>query len=141
GEASCPAGDGPGDPAVADEAEGGAVDGAAEELVHVEALPPSGPQHRLGLGGPAAGRQDQEEGEVGGGVVEDAGGVADDDPSGGGRLNVDVVVADGDVGHHPQPALPGSEDAGVEPLGQHGDDAVEPGAEGGGQAGRVERLV
>ena len=52
----------------------------------------------------AAGGQDQEEGEVGRGLVEHPRRVADVDPQAPGGGDVDVVVADGHVGHHLQPA-------------------------------------
>ena len=52
----------------------------------------------VALGDAASGGEDQREGVVGGGAVEDAGGVGDGHAGGLGRVQVDVVESDGHVG-------------------------------------------
>src|SRR5262245_37817484 len=71
------------DPAVADEAERRVVDISREVVEDRPARPAALPEIALGVGGEPGGGQDEEEGEVGGRLVEHARGVADGDPQPG----------------------------------------------------------
>ena len=103
--------------------------------VEAAAFPSSGAEIRLGLRRPARGSEDEEEREVGGRVVEHAGRVAhrDAEPVRGG--DIDVVVADGDGAHHPQPpGCAGFEHRGVDRIEQQAHDPVV-GRSGGDELG------
>ena len=102
------AGDRLSDAAVPHDPERGAVDVDAQEVADVEAGPASGAEVGLGVGGPPARGEDQEEGEVGGGLVEHPGRVAHRDPQLRRGGDVDVVVADRDVGNDLQPRRAGA---------------------------------
>ena len=94
----------------------------------------------LGVGRPPRRRQQQEEREIGGRLVEDAGRVAHRDPELGRGGDVDVVVADRDVGDDPQPRRAGPEDGGVDAVGEDAHDRVDVG-DRVDQLGRGQRLV
>ena len=81
-------------------------------------LPGSG--ELVGFDGSPCGCQDEQHGEVGGGVGEDAGGVADDDVVSGCGCYVDVVVADGVIGDSGYLGL--REQMSVEEVAELGDD-------------------
>ena len=66
--------------------------------------PAAGPEVGLGVRGQAVGGQDEQEGQVGRGLVQDARGVAHGDAEAGGLGHVDVVVPHRGHAHHPQPA-------------------------------------
>ena len=74
---------------------------------------------------PPGDRQDQREGEVGGGLGEHPGCVADGDSLPGGVGDVDVVGADGEVGDRPQ-LRAGVDQFGVDRIGDHGEDPLGP---------------
>jgi hypothetical protein len=76
----------------------------------------------VALDQPARRRHEKGPGEVRGGLREHVRGVGHDHPRLGGRRHVDVVVADGDIGHHPEPGG-GREHLGVDGI---GDEANEP---------------
>ena len=122
-EPGAPAGHRPADPAVADHPERGAVDVLAEVLVDGPAVPSTAAQVALALAEETGCRQDQREGQVGGGVVEHARRVADGHAGGRGRLQVDVVVADGDVGDDTQLGSAGDHRP-VDAVGEHTDDGI-----------------
>ena len=116
------AGDGLADPAVAEDAQGGAgADVEADQ--HPRAPHPwlAGADEPVAFGDAAGGGEDQRERVVGGGPVQDAGGVGDGDPGGGGRGQVDVVVPDGDVRDDLQLRSGGGEQFGIDAFGE-GDD-------------------
>ena len=80
----------------------------------------------LGVVQKTRGREDQCEREVGGAVVEHAGRVAHDDSVLACRRDVDVVVADRDVGDDLQPGSRARrQHAGVDAVGEHAHDAVD----------------
>ena len=70
------------------------------------------------------GAEDQRQRQVGGGVVEHAGGVGDGDTAAGGGPEVDVVVADGDVGDAAQLRAGGVEELVVDAIVQQGEHGV-----------------
>ena len=78
------------------------------------------------MGQPGRG-EDQEEGEVGGRLVEHAGRVAHRDAELRGGRDVDVVVSDRDVRHHPEPATrsTGRQHLAVDAIGEQAHDRVE----------------
>src|SRR5690606_24276094 len=72
----------------------------------------------------AAGGQDQREGEVGGRLGQHAGRVGHGDAARGGGRDVDVVIADGDVGEHLDRVIELGDDVGAELVGELADDAL-----------------
>ena len=106
-EAGGAAGNGAADAAVPDDAERRAVHVDAEEVADVEPGPASGAEVGLGVGRAPARGEDQEEREVGGGLVEHPGRVAHRDAELRGGGHVDVVVAHRDVRHDLQPGRAG----------------------------------
>ena len=68
---------------------------------------------------PAGAEAQQRPGQVGGGLGDDVGGLAASTPGRAG-VEVEVVVADGVVGHHPQPGAGPVQQLAVDPVGQHG---------------------
>ncbi len=78
--------------------------------------------------------QDQQEGEIGGRLVEHARRVADRDAELRGGGHVDVVVAHRDVRHDPQPRRTGAQHLGVDPVGEDAHDGVD-------LAGEADQLV
>ena len=79
----------------------------------------------LGVGRPPRRREDQEEREIGGGLVEHPWRVADRDPELGRGGDVDVVVAHRHVGDDLQPRHARPQDVGVDPIGEDADDRVD----------------
>jgi hypothetical protein len=69
------------------------------------------------FGDAPGGGQDEGEGVVGAGPVEDAGGVGDGDPGRGGGRQVDVVVSHGNVRDDSQLRPGGGDQVGVEAFG------------------------
>jgi len=94
--------DGRADPAQADDAQGRARHLASEKALRPRALPLAGAHEPVALDETPPHGQDQREGEVGRGGVQDAGRVRDGDPSCRAGLHVDAVVPDAEVGDEPQ---------------------------------------
>ena len=110
------------DPAVAEDAEGGA--GAdVESDQHPRPPHPGLPaaDQPVALGDPPGGVENQRKGVVRGGAVEDAGSVGDRHSRSFGRGQVDVVEPDRHVGNDLQLRPGGGQEIGVDALGQ-GDD-------------------
>ena len=124
-EAGGAPGDGLTDPAEADDPEGRAMDVVAEERVDPEAVPFARAQRRFGVGRSSRGRQQQEEGDVGGRLIEHARRVADRHAQTRGGGHVDVVVADADVADRFEPARSAREDGLVDGVGDRADERVE----------------
>src|SRR5205823_8179009 len=82
-----------------DEAERGRVHVDTEEVADVEAGPATAAQVGLGVGGAARRGEEQQEGEVGGGLVEHTRRVAHRDAEVACGGDVDVVVAHRHVGN------------------------------------------
>ena len=120
------AGDRLADAAEPDEPERRAVHVAAEVLHDPPALPAVAAQVGFGVVREAGRGEDQQEREVGGGLVEHARRVADRDAELGGRGDVDVVVADRDVRDDPQPPAGGAgfEHLAVDAIGEQAHDRV-----------------
>ena len=128
------------DAAVADDPERGAVHVDAQEVADVEPGPAALAEVGLGIGRPPRRREQQEEGEIGGGLVEHPWRVADRDPELGSGGDVDVVVAHGHVGDDLQPRRARPQDVGVDAIGEDADDRVDVtgrGAQVGGGPGLV----
>lgn len=102
----------------------------ADHEVEAPGPGPPGADQPLPLAQSASGGEDQGEGEVGGGVVEDAGRVGDDDPAPGAGGKVDVVEADGDVADAAQLRSGGVEELVVDAVVEHRGDDVGPGDQG-----------
>ncbi len=109
----------------ADDAEDGAVHVAPEVLVDVPARPSPGAQVGLRLPDLPRRRQDQQEREIGGRVVEHTGCVGDRDAVGGGGVEVDVVVPDRDRGDDLHPGAARRQHGVVDLIGQPTDDRVD----------------
>ena len=105
-EAGGPLRHGAGDAPVPDQAQGRTVYVMGKVIGEAPPVPTAVAQVVLGRAGVSGGRQDQQEGEVGRGGIEDAGGVAHCDAPCVGAGHVDVVVPHGGVGHDAQPARP-----------------------------------
>ena len=113
------------DPPEPDDAQHRAVHVDAVVRVEAPAFPPVAAQIGFGLRCPTGRAEDEQEGEVGGRVVEHTGRVADRDaePFRGG--DVDVVVTDGNVAHHSQPSgRAGLEHLGIDRIEQQAHDPV-----------------
>jgi hypothetical protein len=102
---------------------------AAEHEVHPPGPRLAGADQPLRLAEAAAGGEDQRHRQVGGGVVEHSRRVGDGDAAPGGGREVDVVVADGDVGDAAQAGAGGVEELVVDPVAQQGEDGVGSGDE------------
>ena len=76
-------------------------------------------QEPLPFAQPAGDRQDQRHGEVGRGVGQHPGSVGDDHAALRRRADVDVVVADGHVGHDPELGPGRVEEGAVDTVVQH----------------------
>ena len=85
-----------------DDAELPAAQLHAEQLVERPSLPVAAPQHPLAFAQPAGHGQDQRQREIGRGIRQDVRRVGDDDAPLTRGGDVDVVVADGDVGDDAQ---------------------------------------
>ena len=129
------------DTAEADDAERRVVDVLAEILRHRPLRPTPGAEVALGFRGETGRREDEHEGEVGGGLAEDARRVAHEHAVRGRRRDIDVVVAHGHGGDDPQPARAGREHGVVDPVGEDADDRVDVGRRGLQFGGRVRRVV
>ena len=105
--------------------------------------PAVAPQVGLGVGRQPRRRQDQEEREIGGGLVEHAGRVAHRDAELGRGGDVDVVVADGHVRDdlHAAAGRGRVEHAGVDAIGEQADHRVDVGDRGPQLVGRERRVV
>jgi hypothetical protein len=101
-EAGRAPGDRPADPAQPEHPERLAVDLPAEEELRPPDPRPRRPEEPVALGDPPGGGQQQRPGQVGGGLGDHVGGVGGQHPPCGAGVQVDVVVADGIVGRHPQ---------------------------------------
>jgi hypothetical protein len=123
-EAPPPTGDGLSYAPHADDPEPPAPHVEAPELLRPPPLPLPGPEQPFSLAEPARRGEHEHEGDVGGGLVEDARGVRDDDAPLSGGLDVYVVVADGHVGDHPQAVARGVHDLAVHLLGGGREDAA-----------------
>ena len=99
------------------------MDVVAQVLADAPSRPAPGPQVALGLRRQPRRGQHEQEGEVGGRLVEDAGCVAHRHSSFRRGGHVHVVVADGDVAHDPQPRR-GGEHRRVDAIGQEADDGL-----------------
>ena len=104
------------------DAQRGATDVVPEQHVDRPAGKGAAADETVGLEQPAAGRHQQGEGEIGGGVVEDSGRVGDHDAVPGGGGDVDVVVADRHVGDDLEPG--GAQDLLADRIHQLGDHAL-----------------
>ena len=95
----------------------------AEEALKLPGLPVA-PAHE-GVRGDdvAGGREQQRPGQVGRGLGQDAGRVDDGAAVGAGLVEVDVVIADRDVGDDLQTRSRG-EDLGVDSVAQHTDERI-----------------
>jgi hypothetical protein len=113
------------DAAEADDAQHGAVHVAPQVLVDVPARPATGAQVGFRLPRASRRREDEQEGEVGGRLVQHTGRVAHGDAVVGCGLEVDVVVTDGDVGHDAQPGRARREHSGVDAIREQADDRVD----------------
>ena len=118
-EGAAAGGDARADPAEADDPEPAAAQVVADHEVEAPGPGSPGADQPLPLAQPAAGGEDQGEGEVGGGVVEDAGRVGDDDPAPRAGREVDVVEADGDVADAAQLRPGGVEELVVDAVVEH----------------------
>ncbi len=128
------------DAAIADDTEHRAVHVDAQEVADVEPGPAALAEVGLGVGRPPRRREQQEEGEIGGGLVEHPRRVADRDPELGSGGEVDVVVAHGHVGDDLQPRRARPQDVGVDAIGEDADHRVHVGDRGpqvGGGPGLV----
>jgi hypothetical protein len=117
------------DPSEADDPEHGAVHVPPQVLVDVPARPSTAAQVRLRLPRPARRGQDEQEGEVGGRLVEHARRVAHRDAELGRGVEVDVVVADGDVRDDAQAWRARRKHGGVDAIREQRDDRVGVGRE------------
>ena len=114
------------DAAEPDEPERRAVDVLTEVLHDVPARPARVSQVRFGGRRQARRREDEEERQVGRGLVEDPRRVAHRDAAPRRHLDIDVVVTDRDVGDGPKPAGGTSgDDVGVDAVGEQADDGVD----------------
>jgi hypothetical protein len=119
----------PADPAHPDDSKRRPAQLDSEAAGGVEPCPFARPQAPLGCRQAACRGQGQRQRQLGGGVGEDVRGVGGDDlpiPAG---LEVDVVVADGEVGDQPQAGAGGIEQLRADGDGRVGDDRVDPGGE------------
>lgn len=115
----------PPDSAHSDDPEGGAAELDPEVAGGVEAGPASTPQPRLG--GPGLPRRYEGQGQrqLGGGIGQDSRGVGDGDPAVAAGVEVDVVVADPEVGDEAQLRPGGVEQLLPDRDGRVGDDNVD----------------
>jgi hypothetical protein len=90
----------------------------SEQLAGLPAAPPPRAHQALSLPQPARGRQHQGDGELRGRIGQHVGSVRHHHPARAARVHVDVVVADGEVGHHAQPRTRGVEQRGVDRHGR-----------------------
>ena len=81
----------------------------------------------MAFGQPTGDREHHRHRQVCGGVGQDPRRVGDDDAALGGGREIDVVVADGYVGHAPQPGAGGVEQRGVDAVVEHRDQGGCPG--------------
>src|SRR5206468_1407187 len=95
----------------------------AEEFDGFPAAPGMVADEAFAFAGAASGGHEEDPGDFGGGVGEDAGGIGDADAAGGAGGGVDVVVADAVVGDGLDVGA-GVEEGAVDFVGEHGDDAV-----------------
>lgn len=138
-EAAGAARDGAADLAQTDDAEGGAESVVAEEVRGRPRLPAALSGYAFALYEVAGGGEEEGEGEVGGGLVEDAGRVRDPDTRRRRGHGVEVVVADGHVGDDAQAGGLGQE-IGADGVGDEGKGSVglaEVLTEGGGRWGKL----
>ena len=124
-EAGGSAGDGPSDASEAHEAERRSVDVTSQVVVHLPPRPAAGAEVGLCVRSQPCCRQDQQEGDVRGRLVEHAGRVADGDAEIGGGADVDVVVSHCHIGHDPQPRRAGGQDLSVDAVSEHAHHSVE----------------
>ena len=96
------AGDALADAAHAEDAQRAAMDVCAEHGLERPLLPLAFAQPALGFGDPARGRHQQGETEIGGGFGQDVRRVAGEDAGCAERIDIQVVVADADIGDHLQ---------------------------------------
>ena len=73
----------------------------AQHLRRVPALPLPGAQQPLAFARAPRGHQDQRQRDIGGGIGHGARGVGDGKPGGAGGRDVDMVVADAEIGQDP----------------------------------------
>ena len=124
------------DPPEPDQAERCAVHVSGQVRAEPPPIPATPPKVGLCSGGLPGGRQNQQEREVGGRLAQYARGVADRDAQGGGRGNVDVVVAHRRIGDDPETSrATRTQDVGIHPVGEVADDPVELGSQPGQCAG------
>ena len=123
GKPSAAAGDGLSDAAHAEDAESAVVDVLADKEVDEPFAPFAGVNEGVALDDTAGRGHEEGEGEVGGGFGEDVGGIGDEDAAGGGGRDVDIVVADGDIGNDAD-AVELGEDGGGEFIGELADDGL-----------------
>lgn len=112
------------DPAGADDAERLAAQVHAEQVEHAPLPRGAGPDDALALAEAARRHEHEPEGGVGGRVGEHAGGVRRDDAAPGARGDVDVVVADGDIGDDLELVACRIEEFVVDAVRDHRDDPV-----------------
>ncbi len=122
-EAPRAAGHGAADAPEAEDAERLAPDVGAAELIEIPAAPLAGAGESIAFNQAAGDGQDQRPGQVGGGFIEHAGGIGDGDLAARTGGEVDVVVADADVGDDAQSGR-GGEDFVVNALGDQGDERI-----------------
>jgi hypothetical protein len=96
------------------------VDVASEQQHVLPLLEPPLAHVAIGLDHPAGRGHHEGPREVRRGLGENIGGVGHDDPAPGRRRDVDVVEADGHVGHHPEPGA-SVQELGVDELADHTD--------------------
>lgn len=123
GETASAAGDGLSDAAHAEDAESAVVDVLADKEVDEPFAPFAGVNEGVALDDTAGRGHEEGEGEVGGGFGEDVGGIGDEDAAGGGGRDVDIVVADGDIGNDAD-AVELGEDGGREFVSELADDGL-----------------
>ena len=116
----------PADPAHADDSERRPAELDPEVAGGVEPCPFSRPQAQLGGRQATCRGQGQRQRQLGGGVGEDVRSVGGDDLPIAAGLEVDVVVADGEVGDQPQAGAGGIEQLRADGDGRVGDDRVDP---------------
>ena len=119
----------PADPAHADDSERRPAELDPEVAGGVEPRPFAGPQAPLGGRQATCRGQGQRQRQLGGGIGEDIRGVGGDDLPIATGLEVDVVVADGEVGDQPQARARGIEQLRADGDGRVGDDRGDPGGE------------
>ena len=112
------------DAADADEAELLAAQLHAEHVIERPAAPLAGAHHALAFAEPPRDREDQAPGEIGARVGQHVGRVGHDNAARAAGGDVDVVVADGDVGDDLQLRPGGIEHRGIDRFGEQADDRV-----------------